>query len=143
MVDVEAANDTIVRVNSVSRCRTRHNMARQHCIATTVSVGIQNSACSSVRPQVARLRAVQKGRMTLQIFPYLVPQDASRCAVRKLILPSTSVLIKPWRAVRKFFLAISTLIVLRHTVRPNPMFGLIVGHGSRPQQCRTYVPRLC
>ena len=67
---------------------------------------------------MTRYRAPQNGRMTLHILPYRVPYDASRCAALRLILFVTSVLMKPWSAVRKFFRDISTLLSGRLIVYP-------------------------
>jgi hypothetical protein len=66
--------------------------------------------CSSTRPHVTQYSAEQKGRITRHIFPYLVPCDAIRCAALRVIRLVTFVLMKPYSAVRKFFLDIETLL---------------------------------
>jgi hypothetical protein len=115
-IGVVGTNDSIVRVNSASRYRTRHNIALQHWTTTVAVVVMLKSACGSFRPHVSAFSAPQNGRMTRHIFPYRVPQDASRCAVRRLRRFVTSVPTNPCNAVRKFFLAMPTRLVSRSTV---------------------------
>ena len=94
-IGVAGANDSIVLVNYVSRKRTKHSIALQHWIAMTASAENSESIHASPRHSVECPAEWTHN-------PYLVPHDANRCAVLRLIRCVTSVSMNPFRAVSKF-----------------------------------------